>query len=343
MLFFANQGGFVLHPTEEWPPFPLDANQIHYLVTNDYIPYSAVDIELEVIKDKNKVDSLLRLLTVCQILWYLTGLLARAVQHLAITILELSTIGFIFCTLGTYYAWFNKPMDIGKPFTLEANATLREILVDAGDLVQRPCLETPLDFVGRDDWSFSLCWKYCWRIVNKLGIEPAPRKWPIDKIPDDYFAPQQCYPMWAMWILFVVHIGYAAVHIAGWDFTFPSQVEAVMWRVTTISVMASLLIFWFIHLCWWVWFPALMNRRRRMHQRDDQDPADLPAKTAGKFKDPYNPRSQIPMAALLPVLFCCAVYIPSRAYIILESFIDLRALPPSAYQTVSWSAFIPHF
>ena len=80
-----------------------------------------------------------------------------------------------------------------------------------------------------------------------------------------------------------------------------------------------------------------------MHQRDDQIPADLPAKTAQKFKDPYNPRSQIPLAALLPVIFCSAVYIISRAYIILESFIDLRALPPSAYQTVAWSAFIPHF
>ena len=342
--FFANQGGFVLHPqlssTEEWPPFPLDANQIHYLVTNDYIPYSAVDIELEVIKDKNKVDVLLRLLTVCQILWYLVGLLARIVQHLAITILELSTIGFIFCTLGTYYFWFNKPVDVGKPFTLEVNATLREIIIDAGDLVQRPCLETPLDFVGRDDWPFSLCWKYCWRIVGKLGIEPAPRKWPIDKIPDDYFAPQPFYPMW---ILFIVHTGYAAVHIAGWNFRFPSPVETIIWRVTTISVMASLLIFWFIHLCWWVWIPAIMNRRRRMHQRDGQVLADLPAKTDGKFKDPYNPRSQIPVAALLPVIFCSAVYIISRAYIILESFIDLRALPPSAYQTVDWSAFIPHF
>ena len=342
--FFANQGGFVLHPqlssTEDWPPFPLDANQIHYLVTNDYITYSAVDIELEVIKDKNKVDLLLRILTVCQILWYLIGLLARIVQHLAITILELSTIGFIFCTLGTYYFWFNKPMDVGKPFTLEANATLREILIDAGDLVQRPFLETPLDFVGRDDWPFSWCWKYCWRIVGKLGIEPAPRRWPIDKIPDDYFAPQPFYPMC---LLFIVHTGYAAVHIAGWDFRFPSQVETIIWRVTTISVMASLLIFWSIHLCWWVWIPALVNRRRRMHPRDGQVPADLPAKTAEKFKDPYNPRSQIPVAALLPVLFCSAVYIVSRAYIIIESFIDLRALPPSAYQTVAWSAFIPHF
>lgn len=335
-------GGFVLHPrlspTEQWSAFPLDANQIHYLVTNNYIPYSAVKIEPEEIKDKNKVDSLIRLITVCQILWYLVGAVARAFQNISITILELSTIGFIFCSVGTYYFWFNKPMDVGKPLVLEANATIQEILLGAGDLARGPQIETPFDFAtGRPDWSFSLCWKYCWLILDTLRIRVAPRKWPIDKIPDDYFAPQPAGPMW---ILFIVHTGYAAVHISGWDFRFPSQAEKTLWRIVTLSVMVGLLLFWIIHLCWWVWAPALTKRRRRVLEQEGKILTEVPNKV---FIDLYSPATYIPLPALIPVLLCSMVYILSRAYIILESFIHLRALPPSAYESVNWTAFLPHF
>lgn len=48
--FFADMGGFALQPqlsasdssVVDWVPFPLDAQQLHYLVVNNYIPYSKV-------------------------------------------------------------------------------------------------------------------------------------------------------------------------------------------------------------------------------------------------------------------------------------------------------------
>jgi hypothetical protein len=39
---------------------------------------------------------------------------------------------------------------------------------------------------------------------------------------------------------------------------------------------------------------------------------------------------------------CWAAFLAARMYIIVESFISLRALPPDAFQTVQWSASIPH-
>ena len=53
--FFADMGGFLLQ-APDFPPFPLDAEQLYYRVTNKFIEY--LNIEEEEIKDRNKADSL---------------------------------------------------------------------------------------------------------------------------------------------------------------------------------------------------------------------------------------------------------------------------------------------
>ena len=40
--------------------------------------------------------------------------------------------------------------------------------------------------------------------------------------------------------------------------------------------------------------------------------------------------------------FVGPLYIIVRAYMIVEVFLSLRALPPSAFQSVQWSSLIPH-
>lgn len=150
----------MLHPdlseTEPWTPFPPDAEQVHYLVVNKFVPYLDVGIEQE----RNKVDTLVGLIIVLRIPWYLVAAIGRAFQHLSITSLELATIGFIICTLGTYYFWYYKPVDIGRAVVIKPNATIRQILLDAGDRAKAPYRRTPLDFVGREDWLWTLYWSY---------------------------------------------------------------------------------------------------------------------------------------------------------------------------------------
>jgi len=111
--FFADMGGFLLHPPD-WVPFPLNSKQVHYLVIHGYIPYSAVALEKADLADRNKGDGMVRFISVLQILWFSFNCIARASQGLAITTLELTTLGFILCTLGTSYFWFHKPMDVQK-------------------------------------------------------------------------------------------------------------------------------------------------------------------------------------------------------------------------------------
>lgn len=58
--FFADMGGFVLR-SPNFPPFPLDAEQLYYLVSKGYLAYPHID--KAVIDDKNKSDGLARYAT----------------------------------------------------------------------------------------------------------------------------------------------------------------------------------------------------------------------------------------------------------------------------------------
>jgi hypothetical protein len=49
----ADMGGFFLH-SRDFPPFPVDAQQMLYLIREGYISFP--DVDKETILDKNKAD-----------------------------------------------------------------------------------------------------------------------------------------------------------------------------------------------------------------------------------------------------------------------------------------------
>jgi hypothetical protein len=51
--FFADMGGFILH-SDDWVSFPVNSKQLHYFVTEGYIPFSAVNLDSETIEDKKQ-------------------------------------------------------------------------------------------------------------------------------------------------------------------------------------------------------------------------------------------------------------------------------------------------
>jgi len=64
MAFFADMGGFVLEPTGS-DPFPLNAKQLHWLITNKHLEYP--EARVEEIWDKSKQDRFARLVTTFQV------------------------------------------------------------------------------------------------------------------------------------------------------------------------------------------------------------------------------------------------------------------------------------
>ena len=359
--FFADMGGFVLHPrlstTEDWVSFPVNARQVHYLVVNGYLPYSAVGIDKDIIADKNKVDGFLRVITCFQILWYLISTVSRAVQGLAITVLELATVGFILCTLGTYFFWFHKPVDIQRAITLQPKATIQEILINAGKDATSPYERTPLDFVDQDDWNWSwnLYWTHWMGYLTKyLGIELKSKVRPLDKIPDDYFP--KVTELRAVICCYFVQNSYPAVHVSGWDFHFPTRLEQTLWRTSTLGIMCLVFAVWALQLY------AFEIPRMRKHRPflavqskpdDEIETESSHLTTFGRgqqaflrlmsYHIDYDPIEDVPLVTHIPTTVAAIIYFVFRGFIIVEGFLNLRALPPSSYSSVNWSAFLPHF
>ncbi|ELR09976.1 hypothetical protein VC83_06378 [Pseudogymnoascus destructans] len=254
--FFADMGGFAFH-TEDGVLFPLYSEQVLFLVKQGYVDASDVIVDKSVIQDKNKGDGMARFLTIFQILWFSINSIGRVIQHLAITTLELTTLGFIVCTLGTYFFWAHKPMDVSTAITLVPNISLDEIIQRAGLNSQTSYKRTPLDFVGRNEWtSWMLYYTYWMNILRKLGIVFHPNRRPIEKISDDY---TPALSSSSLFILFVFHTSYAAVHISGWNFHFPSQIEATIWHVATITVMLAICGCWAVDMWTWQLWPSIKH------------------------------------------------------------------------------------
>ena len=101
---------------------------------------------------------------------------------------------------------------------------------------------------------------------------------------------------------------YGAIHIAAWNVTLPTEPELWLWRVCAISCTVIPCLLTVI----WV-----------------KQSARIAVGIAGYSR-------------VLPIVGLVILYPVIRIYMIVETLISLRALPPSAYDTVQWSSFIPH-
>lgn len=145
--FFADMGGIMVAP-RDFPPFPVDSQQLAYLVRNKYL--TLPDITVDEIKALNKADGLARLVTIIQMTWFCVSFVARGATGLGYSTLEVTTLAFILCTLHTYTLWYCKPLDPQTQRVISIDADIRQICQQPGVdtaawLSSYP--RTPLDFV----------------------------------------------------------------------------------------------------------------------------------------------------------------------------------------------------
>ncbi|KAG6906267.1 hypothetical protein DXG01_014875 [Tephrocybe rancida] len=73
------------------------------------------------IQDKSQGDLLAKSLVLLQVTWFVLQIIARAIQHLAITTLEIVTLAFAILNFFTYFCWWNKPLDVNRPIQVTAD------------------------------------------------------------------------------------------------------------------------------------------------------------------------------------------------------------------------------
>lgn len=303
--FYADSGGFVLHPRDS-EPFPVSAKQIHYLVENCYIDFP--DITEKEILDKSKGDKFTKTIACLQTFWFITQCVARIIQRLPVSPLELQTCSIILCTVTTYFLWLYKPLSVQTPTVIPMSIPIGLVLKCAHVSPDSWRL-TPLDFVEPEAHILGL-----W---DRTSRSYGPYKGPICRIPNDM---NPClYDMRQRAYLGLNVIAFSTISFSEWYFKFPSKTEQMMWRCACATAEASL----FIHAM----SEAIGNRKRRQ-----------------MFAE-YNYIEGYKLTWPRGILFFWCpffTYLAARCLIIGLAVTSLRDLPEGCYWTVPWSNFVPH-
>jgi squalene monooxygenase len=311
--FYANAGGFILH-TKDCPAFPINALSVHYLVSNGWI--EPPTITRENIWDRSKADLFAKGFAIIQTTWLLVQFIARSIQKLAITPLELFTIAFILPTFATGFFWANKPQNVAETTIITPDWLMADLLIKAGDAAKVPYVDTPMDFVEKPAWEG---WRRRTSLLHYGGLERRP----LVRIPNDYSPPPPTGKEATFnWVISVAHAG---LHLIGWNFEFPTPVESLIWRASSITLVSVMVAggavpvistrpwFDFSFNLLWIW------------TRDAQKATWIRKYMFEVFVD-----------------FAYVLYIAARVLMFAEIVVSFRSLPASCYQDVSWSGFFPH-
>lgn len=134
----------------------------------------------EQIRSRAKGENLSKLVTVGQLLWFTTQAIARLVQGKVVSLLEVTTLAFVFLAILSYLLWFKKPQGLLSPFVIRDDTPVRlDFRVErpgpGSDLVQEALLI--ISFVAFSGihmgaWNYpfpSMTEKWLWR-VNSLML-----------------------------------------------------------------------------------------------------------------------------------------------------------------------------
>ncbi|KAF5356518.1 hypothetical protein D9757_013521 [Collybiopsis confluens] len=121
---FLVMGGFVLADEsgtriEVLQAVKLDRLLSNHVVTLPHIPESEI-------MDRSKGDALAKALVLIQTTWFIAQVVSRAVLHLPITELELTTVAFALLNFLTYALWWKKPLDVRHPINITLRCSLEQ-------------------------------------------------------------------------------------------------------------------------------------------------------------------------------------------------------------------------
>ncbi|OAL01081.1 hypothetical protein IQ06DRAFT_273875 [Phaeosphaeriaceae sp. SRC1lsM3a] len=324
--FFADMGGFVLH-TQDGTTFPVNALQLHWLVRHKYVEFPS--ITRREVWDKSKQDTFTKVITAFQVGYLVIQCSARAAQKLAITTLELNALAIVVCSLMTSFAWLHKPADVSTPVHIYTTKTVADMIGN------REWDLTPLDHVDPNGPAYSV------NVQPFMGMPVIPAERPIQRIPNDRF-PTNPYGVQEYLLCFATLL-FTGIHVAGWNFDFPTHTEKILWRISSLLLFGITVAFWFFETIaswtrlgrWRTIYLYIINREGlEKHRR---------AMSRKQTLQPKRRMSELPvMWEFVTITPMAIIYGVARLYLIAEAFAELRDIGASAYVNVEWTDFIPH-
>ena len=342
--------------------------ELHAMNQIDFPKVTEAELE-----DRSKGDPLGKGLVVLQTSWFIAQCIARASQHLVVTELELVTLAFAALNGLMYFLWWNKPLDVRCPVPVYIKATIVQVhpqekadepssavasepdnaptLQKSGSITRTKGVSTEISDPSTQPTKYPPVMQRPptpnFLHTPRKGLEVkkilmgilvgGPQSLHdgvhalIDSVSlrgriDDVARGQTRAPTFYALPLTYEEVDYShlitaltgtifgAIHCIGWFFHFPTFSEKLLWRATSTFIAV---------------FPSLMGIVFHGHVFF----------RVGFANKVWNVilhvfRLIVPIGILL--------YIPARICLLVEAFISLRNLPPSALETVRWVLFLPH-
>ena len=398
--YFIQMGGFMLYDTECKKPIGvLYSERLEKLLEEEQIDMPTIDEED--IQDRSKGDGLTKALVIAQTTWFIMQCIARRVQGLVVTELELVTLAFATLNSVMYFLWWNKPLDVestcpvylkrarvegenngekgsynkllvaqkipshllsldkilvesevitndnqggsnqGMYSILDNNIVLKFICIEAEHEGENSAA-SPMCNTNISDLPRQLCWFLCgilyrWPFAGAIAILTR-----MDEIMSTTYVEQRqmhvkpfhadSNPGVNQELGLAAGVGFigalfGAIHCAGWNFSFPSIVEASIWRasssiITGVPGIAAIIF----------GYGFLVNN------------FDLKWELGWELKwRPGRGLEKLLEWLLLGLMLGpLLIYIFARLTLLVEALISLRDLPTEALVVVKWTLFLPH-
>jgi hypothetical protein len=201
--------------------YPLEWQEVITLLEN-----KTIDLPTEEeIRDKSKSDWVAKTIVLLQTLWFVTQCIARYIQHLPTTQLEIVTLAYTIINLGIFFAWWDKPRNVECPIRVFHRSTKPE-----DDVVHVPWwIRIPAAMLFIQDIWVSL------RRERKVPLLYSGNPTVMQVLVADGLA-------------LAAAIVFGAIHCAAWSFEFATPLQAILWRgssivITTIPVLGSSAVF----------------------------------------------------------------------------------------------------
>ncbi|KAF8551311.1 hypothetical protein OG21DRAFT_296564 [Imleria badia] len=256
------------------------------------------------IKDKSKSDGLGKAILALQLLWFTLQVVVRVWNRLAITLIELDTVCMAVLTLLLLFIWRDKPLRPGCP----------HVFYSSGG---NPGPET--NSALSQAWKSEPCYLYrlmgrfvCKRKTRSIIDEEKPLLDNLQRLlkadTSLGFSAISVLSLCTTWCIF------GGLHLTAWSFPFVTEGERMTWRIASLILAGAPLAYIAA-----TGLTSALSSVARLRKWD----------TIRVIED-----------AFLILGFGLAVL--SRMALVGLMFASLRSVPCSAYQTVSWTTYIPH-